>query len=208
MRKNMFLLTLTLVLTLAAGSAWADAVTGLTTFTSGTPAVADEVNANFAEVADSVDDNNTRITNLQNSYAGTQYYVIGHHELTESQNTYSYTQNDVALNPTTGDFYYSNFHLPQGAIVQSVSAYVEDNDASSYVAFYVDRYTLDGSTSGILGSAATTGIFAGGNTIITDNVLSNNVIDNSTYMYSFKIKFTDPGTSPSFSSARITYTMP
>lgn len=37
-------------------------VTGLTTFTSGTPAVASEVNENFNAVKTAVDDNNSRIT--------------------------------------------------------------------------------------------------------------------------------------------------
>ena len=67
MRKSMFLLTLILVLALAAGSAWADAVIGLTTFTSGTPAIAASVNANFAEILDSVDDNHSRITTLESA---------------------------------------------------------------------------------------------------------------------------------------------
>ena len=70
MRKALFLLTLTLVLALAAGSAWADAVTGLTNFTSGTPAIANSVNANFAEVANSVDDNDTRVTALEDTVPG------------------------------------------------------------------------------------------------------------------------------------------
>ncbi len=70
MRKSMFLLTLILVLALAAGSAWADAVIGLTTFTSGTPAIAASVNANFAEVINSVDDNHSRITTLESTMPG------------------------------------------------------------------------------------------------------------------------------------------
>lgn len=69
MRKTMFLLTLTLILALA-GSAWADAVVGLTTFTSGTPAIADSVNANFSEIINSVDDNHSRITTLESTMPG------------------------------------------------------------------------------------------------------------------------------------------
>lgn len=71
MRKTFFLLTLTLVLALAAGTAWADAVVGLTTFTSGTPAIAASVNANFSEIQNSVDDNDTRITSLEDTTPGT-----------------------------------------------------------------------------------------------------------------------------------------
>jgi len=65
----MFLLTLTLILALA-GNAWADAVVGLTTFTSGTPAIADSVNANFSEIVNSVDDNHSKITTLESTMPG------------------------------------------------------------------------------------------------------------------------------------------
>jgi hypothetical protein len=47
MRKTFYILTLTLVLALAAGSAWAGSVSGLHTFSSDTPAFADSVNENF-----------------------------------------------------------------------------------------------------------------------------------------------------------------
>lgn len=64
MRQILFLLTLVLVLALAAGIAWADQVTGLTTFTANTTAYASEVNANFEEVRLSVNDNDARMPGL------------------------------------------------------------------------------------------------------------------------------------------------
>jgi hypothetical protein len=68
MRKTVFLMTFSIVLVLAAGSVWADEVTGLNTFVADTPAVAAEVNANFAEVQDSVNDNDSRISVRETVY--------------------------------------------------------------------------------------------------------------------------------------------
>lgn len=55
----------TLVLVFLASGAHADKVEDLKTFTAGTPAAANEVNGNFTEVADSVNDNDTRIEELE-----------------------------------------------------------------------------------------------------------------------------------------------
>jgi len=65
MRRITFILTLTVAVAFFASSSWADQVTVLTTFTSGTPAIAASVNSNFAEIRDSVNDNDTRVTALE-----------------------------------------------------------------------------------------------------------------------------------------------
>ena len=65
MKRIIFILTLTVAVPFFTSSSWADQVTGLTTFTSGTPAVAASVNSNFAEIRDSVNDNDTRVTALE-----------------------------------------------------------------------------------------------------------------------------------------------
>ena len=123
MRKNMFLLTLTLVLTLAAGSAWADAVVGLTTFTSGTPAIAASVNANFAEILDSVDDNDTRITSLESTK--TDYLYIIAAAFTPIDDTTTITASTsagtlVVDGPGTS-FFIAPIHVPNGATITEFS---------------------------------------------------------------------------------------
>jgi len=62
MKKNFLILVFMAAITLSAGSVLADQVTGLTTFTKGTPAIAASVNANFSEIQDSVNDNYTKIS--------------------------------------------------------------------------------------------------------------------------------------------------
>lgn len=52
--------------------AFAGPVTGLTTFTSGTAAKASEVNGNFNAVKTAVDDNDSRITNVESDVESTQ----------------------------------------------------------------------------------------------------------------------------------------
>lgn len=64
-----------IALILTAAQSWASNVTIPNTFTSGTPAVASEVNANFSAVKAAVDDNDSRLsnveTNKQNRVTGT-----------------------------------------------------------------------------------------------------------------------------------------
>ena len=62
MNKSLLNLTFMALLATASNAALATDVTGLTTFTSGTPAVAAEVNDNFTAVKTAVDDNDGRIT--------------------------------------------------------------------------------------------------------------------------------------------------
>ena len=52
-----------LILLVSAGWGWAGDVTGLKTFSAGTPAKASEVNANFSAVKTAVDDNNDQAEN-------------------------------------------------------------------------------------------------------------------------------------------------
>lgn len=67
-KRKAILATLLLAL-LASVMAGADPVEDLTSFTAGTPALASEVNANFTEVAESVNDNDARLMELQNRIA-------------------------------------------------------------------------------------------------------------------------------------------
>lgn len=74
MCKQYYYLTFTVAATLISLSAYAGEVTGLTSFTAGTPARAAEVNSNFSAVKAAVDNNNSRLTGVE---AGKQNRVAG-----------------------------------------------------------------------------------------------------------------------------------
>jgi len=65
MKKQSSMMLLALTLTLATQAAVASDVTGLTSFTAGTPARAADVNGNFTAVKTAVDDNQAQITALE-----------------------------------------------------------------------------------------------------------------------------------------------
>lgn len=70
--KNVYRLIASFVLTATAISATAGQVTITNTFSSGTPAVASQVNTNFSDVKTAVDDNDARIKVLENTIAALQ----------------------------------------------------------------------------------------------------------------------------------------
>lgn len=77
------IITIALLVMLFMPPAIGGPVAGLTTFTNGTTADADEVNANFQTVAAAVNDNDTRITALEN--AGNPGQLIASQGLQPSQ---------------------------------------------------------------------------------------------------------------------------
>jgi hypothetical protein len=66
MKLNVLRIAVSLALVSSAGAVLAGSVTGLTSFTTGTPAKATEVNDNFTAVKTAVDDNYSRVTAVQN----------------------------------------------------------------------------------------------------------------------------------------------
>ena len=214
MRRTFFLLTLTLVLALAVGSAWADAVTGLTTFTSGTPAIAASVNSNFAEIDDSVDDNDTRITSLQSAFAGTQYLTFGSYAFVALHGTDDYFLNEYNLRLTSGTsgtyWFYTDVHLPQGAQVTGISGYVTDSTATDNVAVILGRTNLNGSGLSSIASWGTTNADASGMYNLASTSISNGTIDNRLYTNYVRVTFSggDQGSSLEFHSVTIEYILP
>ncbi|MDJ0976745.1 MAG: hypothetical protein QNJ98_19980 [Planctomycetota bacterium] len=77
------IITIALLVTLFMSAADGGSVSGLTTFTNGTTANADEVNANFQTIAAAVNDNDTRITALEGT--GLPGQIISSRGLTPPQ---------------------------------------------------------------------------------------------------------------------------
>lgn len=77
MKSTAKLMSIASVITIVSGFAWAGDVTIPNEFSSGSPAVASEVNANFNAVKSAVDDNNTRITTNASNINAKQNRVTG-----------------------------------------------------------------------------------------------------------------------------------
>jgi len=90
------MLSFGLLAVLAGDVARAGSVTGLTTFTAGTPAKAAEVNANFTAVKTAVDNNDSRIAALEASVAALQASVTTlQGSLATAQSTIATLQSDL-----------------------------------------------------------------------------------------------------------------
>jgi len=118
------------VFTLSASQAIAATVTGLNTFSSGTPALASEVNDNFTNVKSAVDDNNSRISNLDLN----NVYSVSAHAFTLSTVSGCTLAKDTfrAWFPTGNNCTASaSVHLPHNSTVSSLDCQLRDNSASS-----------------------------------------------------------------------------
>ena len=183
MRKNMFLLTLTLVLTLAAGSAWADAVVGLTTFTSGTPAIAASVNANFIEIQDSVDDNDTRITALQTTKTDYLYIIAAAFTPIADNSTFTgnSTGGTLIVNGPGTEFFVAPVHVPDGATITEFMINGIDNSAPYQWLGYLQWRPYNTTSGGGRWGGGTAGGAGAG--YIEKTFTVNHTVDNSANKY-------------------------
>ncbi len=69
-RCHVHIVLFTAITALIGQSVMAAQITGLKTFTAGTPAVASDVNDNFTAVSGAVNTNDTRLTNVENTNGG------------------------------------------------------------------------------------------------------------------------------------------
>ena len=69
MRSRSLYIALSVIVSIIAGAgiAWSDTLTIPNTFVANTPAVADEVNANFSACKTAVDDNDSRVAALESA---------------------------------------------------------------------------------------------------------------------------------------------
>lgn len=205
MRKGFFLLTFTFVLALAAGNARADAVTGLTTFTSGTPAYADSVNANFSEIDNSVDDNDARITSLESTK--TDYIYIPAATMTPEDDTVTYTTDMssgtlIITGPVTKSVL-APVHVPDGATITEFMFNGIDNTASYQFLGYLIWQPINATTGGESWGGGT-GTSPG---YVEKTYNPNHVVDNSANKYWIRM-YMNPlaGVDNVMYGARVTYT--
>lgn len=198
---------------LCAGSAFAGPVNIPTTFTSGTPAVASEVNGNFTAVKSAVDDNNTRInTNLTtNNSQNTRLNNLENPSGAVSVAGLAFTDESggaAGCQTERNTEVYFRFagaggncdamapiQLPQGDTVTSLSCTILDNNAAGAAQIAVQLRRIAFSN----GVAST--IFTTPNSVDSVSVAQyadatatagTAVIDNNTYSYALKADFGTP----------------
>lgn len=174
------------VFALSATQAIAASVTGLNTFSSGTPALASEVNDNFTNVKSAVDDNDSRLTNLESGAVtvhSLDFKLTGGSSCTQF-NDYTAMHFPSGNNCTA----LTSIALPHNRKLTSLSCYVYDNSGNSLAIYaWLQRSTTSGNTMTVSTIFVTpTSINSTSNQNISDNTLgspSYEVIDNTNYSY-------------------------
>ena len=160
MKKQRSMKLLALTLSLAAQVAVASDVTGLTSFTAGTPARAADVNTNFTAVKTAVDDNQAQITALEGVNAETRLSTL---ETTASGGNIvlapsTATTGNILKNaiPFLHNFGPNNSNTFLGLYAGNFTMTGYNNTASGYLAFASNTSGLDNTASGVNALRTTT----------------------------------------------------
>lgn len=142
------------------------------------------------------------ISNAAFVYAGTNSAVRANRDLISGFNVRVRTSggnaaNDAKLNAPV--------NLPDGAVVTSLRAVVFDANATYTSNIRLVRQLQTSTTATTMAVASTTG--SGGVQTITDNTISNSVIDNEDYVYFLQFETKEATTTLALYSVRITYTI-
>ena len=161
-------------------------VTGLTSFTANTPAVAAQVNANFTAVKTAVDNNHARVTTLEGNAASPNISITGNITLVPSTATsagnimkgpnrflHNYGTNNTFLGLSAGNFNLSGTdNTASGAYTLQSNTTGYHNTASGTSALQNNTSGYSNTASGVLAlQSNTTGSF---NTASGHQALQNN----------------------------------
>ncbi len=133
MIKQISILFLGLSLGGFLNTAVASSVTIPNTFTSGTPAVAAEVNGNFTAIKNGVDDNNNRIKAIETSVISVNLTGLVDAGSYGSCKLIRFADGGVGYTPTSGTncIAYMSVNLPQGRTLLTMSCSVYDQDGGT-----------------------------------------------------------------------------
>lgn len=180
---------LTVVFVLLTGPAWAGSVTIPNTFTSGTKAMAADVNANFSAVKSAVDDNDTRISTntnkinsntsaISNGIAGANFTGMSTSAVSIASTsnggtivlpiTLSVPSSGVVIVNASGYFIF-NSGQAVGRCSVTTGIYVDSSNASSLVIAEGDNATT--STSGWIPFSSSMGFNVSGSGTYTYNLV-------------------------------------
>lgn len=198
-------LIVTVVATMSTSVVWAGNVTIPNTFTSGTPAVAAEVNENFNALETEVDDNDSRITSNDSRITSNDNrisaletpktsYLSVHPSAFQLWNpstsgcSTNLSESYMAFVSGTGCAVFAPVSLPHGATVDAVSCYFWDNSTahsiSSWALYAHSKTSYNSAMTVAAVSGVTTGVFssiAAVESVAIPTVPHN--VDNSLYNY-------------------------
>ncbi len=201
-------------------SASAAEVTGLNTFSAGSPARASEVNANFDEVKTAVDDNHARITALEEAGA-VSVSVFGFVEFFNNLNENSGCQLNrlegyaFFQNTNAGCIAAANLALPDGVTLDSLSCLVEDVESGTgdpmISSMSLRRQRLQTGAVDVISTSTDPSVNIGLQTLASSIQLANAEVNNSLYSYAVTLHVTTPdpasGSEPArFYGCTISYT--
>lgn len=180
-------------------SASAAEVSGLNTFSAGSPARASEVNANFDAVKTAVDDNHARLAALEDAGA-VSVSVFGFVEFFNNLNENSGCQFNRLLgyaffqNTSAGCIAAANLALPDGVILGSLSCLIEDVESGTgdpiMSTMSLRRQDLQTGAVDTISTSTGPSENVGLQTLIADIPLANAEVDNSLYSYAVTLHFT------------------
>ncbi|VAW51062.1 hypothetical protein MNBD_GAMMA05-940 [hydrothermal vent metagenome] len=171
------------------------------TFTSGTAAVAAEVNDNFTAIKSAVDDNDSRLNALETGYISVSSHAFRNEDdvadcrwNTIVTGLYGYYESGgVAICDAV-----AGIQLPHKAVLTSLTCYLYDNDLSAGTAVFgrLQRTNLSDALQTVITTPETlnsTDVQALTATTIT--TAGADVVDNQNYTYRLAVFFDDTDTS-------------
>lgn len=169
-------------LMLLATNTFASELTIPNSFTSGTKAVAAEVNANFTAVKSAVDDNNSRLLKMESGRVAVHAnaFTVPDNQVgcTNSNSLFHYFSTGTNCNT------YAGISLPDNATVTSLACTILDKNATTGSNIQIRLFRTNSQT-GASEHVFTTPVSSNNDSVqqISDNTTSIGKIDNSLYYY-------------------------
>ncbi len=177
------------------------------TFSSGTAAVAAEVNDNFTALKSAIDDNDSRISTPSGGFVSVSAQAFRNEWTVDACRWYSqqgfYGFFSGTSTSSTCDAV-AGIQLPHNASITSFNCYLWDTSVANSINAKLYRQNIDGSASEIIFETPLTEGNASNIQAVSDAIPANpgdEVVDNQNYAYSIMLDF-DGGTDTVSSSIR------
>ncbi len=197
---------------LGVTAAWAGSYTIPNSFTSGTAAVAAEVNANFSAAKAAIDDNDSRVTTLESVSGSTSYLSIparGGFVANLGGNTFASCFPDTfAWNGTGSSLFQAMVNLPHNSVITDFTYHywtVSFPSVQTTATLY--RQPMPATSREQMAAVASTSTSSGGHINGSTTAITNGTVDNQSYTYYVETDLPATG-SLCTDGITITYTKP